>query len=566
MIWDSPNHFVVSIILTFAQTAHSKVQLPRPLLWFILLLIPFAFFVNLGVHPFIDDEGNRSLVALEMLWQKSFITPTLHGDYYYNKPPLWNWIIALSFSIWGEASEWSARFPAIIALLGFGGTIYYFVRQELGEIKGLLAAFIFLTCGRILFWESLLALIDISFSWVMFTLFMVVYQQGQKKAWSRLFLFSYLLMVIGFMFKGLPAIVFQGFTLIAYLISVKEWKRLFSLAHIASGLFSVALLTVYYWAYHQENSLENIFQALFVESGKRTAVAYSIGDTLTHIAGFPLELFYHFLPWTFLPLLLLNKSYRSAAFRQPFVRFCVLIFVVNISVYWLSPNFYPRYILMLIPLGFIALVALIPAQWSVDDKLQLVLRWLFGLFLLVMLIAAVVTGFIEDTQPLSFLYLRSGIAALGLLVLIWLFWKMPQSQVFIVIAGLLFFRIGFNLLALPPRAIDSRAERIKTATLAFAERWEERDIAVFNDTHMEPAASFYLENSLNYIVPRQRSDFQLDRDYIYNPEQYSSELFRAPLDSFLVRHRKVTHYYVARLKSTNPRLIEAQTIGENPGF
>jgi len=83
---------------------------------------------------------------------------------------------------------------------------------------------------------------------------------------------------------------------------------------------------------------------------------------------------------------------------------------------------------------------------------------------------------------------------------------------------------------------------------------------------MEPAASFYLENDLHYIVPRQRSDFQLDRDYIYNPEQYSNELFKAPIDSFLVRHRKVTHYYIARLKSTDSMRIEQQTIGGNPGF
>ncbi|MEL7221604.1 MAG: hypothetical protein AAGJ93_09815 [Bacteroidota bacterium] len=541
-------------------------QLPRPLLWFILLLLPFAFFVNLGVHPFIDDEGNRSLVALEMLWQNSFVTPTLHGDYYYNKPPLWNWLIALSFSLWGSASEWSARFPAVLSLLGFGYTIYYFVQKEWGRVKGVLVALFFLTCGRILFWESLLALIDISFSWAMFTLFMVVYQEGQKKSWRRLFLFSYLLMVVGFMFKGLPAIVFQGLTLVAYLVSIKEWKRLFSITHIASGLLSVSLLAVYYWAYHQENSLENVFQALFVESSKRTAVAYSVGDTLEHVVGFPLELFYHFLPWTFLPLLLFNKTYRLAALKHPFVRYCLLIFVVNISVYWLSPNFYPRYILMLVPLGFIVLVALIPDQWSIDDKLYLGVRWLLGLFVLVMLGAAVVTYFIEDTQSLSYLSLRSGVAVLGLLGLVWLYWKMPQAQFFIVVAGLLFFRLGFNFLALPPRAIDSRSERIKTATLAFAERWQGRDLAVFNDTHMEPAASFYLENDLHYIVPRQRNNFTLDRDYIYNPEQYSNELFMTPIDSFLVRHRKVTHYYVARLKRTDSLFIEAQTIGENPGF
>ncbi|MEO0727709.1 MAG: glycosyl transferase, partial [Bacteroidota bacterium] len=93
-------------------------QLPRWLLILILVLIPLAFLVNLGVQPFIDDEGNRATVALEMIWSGNFITPTLHGEYYYNKPPLWNWILALSMWIHGGASEWAVRFPAVLALWG----------------------------------------------------------------------------------------------------------------------------------------------------------------------------------------------------------------------------------------------------------------------------------------------------------------------------------------------------------------------------------------------------------------------------------------------------------------
>ena len=39
------------------------------------------------------DEAIRSLVALEMKLSGNLITPTLHGEYYYNKPPLYNWIL-----------------------------------------------------------------------------------------------------------------------------------------------------------------------------------------------------------------------------------------------------------------------------------------------------------------------------------------------------------------------------------------------------------------------------------------------------------------------------------------
>ena len=105
-----------------ASKIHNQVQLPRWLLISILLLIPLAFLVNLGVQPFIDDEGNRTTVALEMLWSGNFITPTLHGEYYYNKPPLWNWILALSIWLHGQTTEWATRFPSVLALFGFSWT------------------------------------------------------------------------------------------------------------------------------------------------------------------------------------------------------------------------------------------------------------------------------------------------------------------------------------------------------------------------------------------------------------------------------------------------------------
>ena len=62
--------------------------------WFyiaaIFLLLP-ALLINLGILTFIDDEGIRSLVALEMKLSGNYITPTLNGEFYYNKPPLYNW-------------------------------------------------------------------------------------------------------------------------------------------------------------------------------------------------------------------------------------------------------------------------------------------------------------------------------------------------------------------------------------------------------------------------------------------------------------------------------------------
>ena len=549
-----------------ASKIHNQVQLPRWLLISILLLIPLAFLVNLGVQPFIDDEGNRTTVALEMLWSGNFITPTLHGEYYYNKPPLWNWILALSIWLHGQTTEWATRFPSVLALFGFSWTIFRYVRRHFSWERAALVTLMFLTCGRVILWESLLGLIDLTFSWVIFTMIMVLYHESERERWGRMFLLSYLLMAVGFMFKGLPAIAFQGLTVLLVLYYRKAWRQLFSLAHIGSGLLAVGLIAAYYAVYHQYHSLETVFQVLFVESGKRTAVAYGWWDTIKHVLNFPIELSYHFLPWTVLLLFLFRKSLRVKLSENDFVRFCRYALFVNLVIYWLSPNFYPRYILMLVPLGFVQLVHLIPEMKQENDRLYMIVRILLGLFLLVLTGGSIAPVFVEDTQFITGLVWKSGLVFLLMVGLFVVYWRRPQWQYFLLIAGFLLFRLGFDILALPPRAVDSSAQRLRDSTVEFAERWQGRELYVFLESHMEPANSYYLQRGMDGIVFRKKEGFNQDDFYIYNPMQYDRSLFGPPVDSFVVRHAGHPVYYVGQLRSVEPEEIEAKTIGQRPTF
>ncbi len=551
-----------------ASKIHKQVQLPRWLLVLILLLIPMAFLINLGLQPFIDDEGNRTTVALEMLWSSNFITPTLHGEYYYNKPPLWNWILALSIWLHGSASEWATRLPAVLALFGFSATVFHYCRKHLSQERALLVAFMLLSCGRIIFWESLLGLIDLAFSWVIFTMIMVLYHESKEERWGRMFLFSYLLMAIGFLFKGLPAIAFQGLSVLLILYYRKAWKQLFSIAHIGSGLLAVAIIASYYVVYNKYHSLETVFQVLFVESGKRTAVAYGWWDTIKHALNFPLELSYHFLPWSALLLLLLRPSSRKRLHESDFVRFCRYAFFVNIIIYWLSPNFYPRYILMLVPLGFIQLVSLIPEEAKpTKDWLYWTIRGILGLFMFVLAAGALAPIFVEDCQFIPGLLWKAGISFALLLSLFILYLKQPKWQYFLVVAGFILFRVGFDLLAIPPRDHDSSAQRLRDSSIEFAKHWQDRDdLYVFYETHMEPATSYYIQGTLDRPVQRKESAFTTTDYYIYNPKQYDWGLFEAPVDSFIVRHAGYPVYYVGKLKDTDIETIKEMTIGERPSF
>ena len=60
----------------------------------ILLMLPFAFLLNIDLMPLISDEPTRAIVTLEMILFGNYITPTINGEFSYNKPPLFTLLLA----------------------------------------------------------------------------------------------------------------------------------------------------------------------------------------------------------------------------------------------------------------------------------------------------------------------------------------------------------------------------------------------------------------------------------------------------------------------------------------
>ena len=97
-----------------------------------LLLVGFSiflFFYGLGSFGLIGaDEPRYAQVAREMLARHDWITPTLGGKPWLEKPVLYYWQAMLSFSIFG-VSDWAARVPSAIdaTLMVLG--VYLFLRR-----------------------------------------------------------------------------------------------------------------------------------------------------------------------------------------------------------------------------------------------------------------------------------------------------------------------------------------------------------------------------------------------------------------------------------------------------
>jgi 4-amino-4-deoxy-L-arabinose transferase-like glycosyltransferase len=423
----------------------------------IILLLP-ALLINLGLLPLIDDEAIRALVAIEMDLKNDYITPTLANNLYFKKPPVYNWILLLNFKLTGSYSEWAVRFPNILFLLGYGFSIYALIRRRVGDTLAIVAAAMFVSTGRVLFYESFHGLIDISYSWLLFCNFIWMYNLREKRKHLQLFLVSYLVTGITFLMKGIPSIAFQGITLLVLFTGNGEFKRLFSWKHMVGIIVFIIITGSYYLAYYLNNA-EFFFQlldTLFSESADKSVTGSGFKDIAVHFIRFPAEVFYHFLPWTLLAWFFFTKTSRDLIKQNGFLRYLLQVFLFNILIYWVSPVTYPRYILMLVPLLFIVLAVLYYENIKVSEKTEK--RCNRILLVISMVLCSVhlvipVTGLVRFIPWCWEKSIVLFIVSAGVLVFVHFRFR---KQLVALILLLFILRISFNYFVMPYRAIDCK--------------------------------------------------------------------------------------------------------------
>lgn len=471
----------------------SKLKI-SPIAFFIIAMIIAipAFFINLGDQPMIDDEAIRALVAFEMLEKGDLVTPTIAGEIYLKKPPLYNWLILASFQLFGSYDELVVRIPMILSLFVFTILIFYFFRKEMNDRLAVLVALMFLTSGRILIYESFYGLIDITYSMVIFTFFMHIYRCFMRGNFLWLYLSAYLLIAIAFLMKGLPSIAFLGITLLVLFVSNKKFKLLFHWSHFLGMLLFILIVGGYYFLYFSRNSFPalEMLDVVLGESTRRTIVRFGFWETVLHILIYPLEVIYHFLPWGLLALLFIKKGSLRLVIKNPFMRYISLVFVANIVIYWTSPEVFPRYILMLIPLLF-GVFAFLYLDQQKERSLPLnLIEWIFGGLITVSILLGIGIFFIDLPLSPRHIYMTASFLILFFILLTYLFWMDKLNRLIWVVMFLLIFRIGFDLLVIPARLADSEEIIGKELAREIAVASEGSELKFYWDPDIDPEAYY----------------------------------------------------------------------------
>ena len=119
-------------------------MIPKSAVYMLVALSLLLFVPKLGMPLLDPDEGLYAEIAREMLTSGDWVIPHVNGLPYLEKPPLYFWLTALTFQLFGP-SEWATRLWSAISALGTVLLTWRIGRRLYGAPAGLLAGVVVAT-------------------------------------------------------------------------------------------------------------------------------------------------------------------------------------------------------------------------------------------------------------------------------------------------------------------------------------------------------------------------------------------------------------------------------------
>lgn len=422
----------------------------KTLLFFGFLAAYFvAAIINLGLLPLNGEEPRRALISIEMLQNGNYTAPTTMGWEYYNKPPVYNWILALSMWLTGSTSEMAVRLPSLVFMVLWAISNFYIVRKLSSVTVAILSSVFFLTSFDIYFWGlNNGGEIDIFYGFIAYLQIASIFYFNHTRQWTKLYFWSGLLCAIGFLTKGFPSILFEGLTLLVVCIMDRSIRVLLKWQVLLGLLAFILPVGGYLLVYSNSGGNLNRFLInLLKESFNKSAIGEQAEKFIRKSIAYPFEFLKNLAPWSLFLLFLFQKRIRTELFKNQLVRFSFLFILINILPYWFTGHPKMRYVYMFLPFAMIIIaniVVLLGEQYrQMVDK---ILRWLIILFA-GLLIGLIVLPFYKTVPVVSVV-----VGAVLLAVFIFLYWKAARPNLLLYFcAGIVLLRLVFSITFLPLR-------------------------------------------------------------------------------------------------------------------
>jgi 4-amino-4-deoxy-L-arabinose transferase-like glycosyltransferase len=267
----------------------------------------FLFLYGLGQFGLIGaDEPRYAQVAREMLERHDWVTPTLGGRPWLEKPPLYYWQAMLAYRIFG-VSDWAARLPSALDATLLVLAVYFFLRR-IGRGFEVDGALITASSAAIIGYARA-ASMDMALA-AAFTVGMLgwwAWRESGKRIYLAVF---YGFLALGMLAKGPVAPFLAGVVIVLYAAAVRELRLLLKMLWLPGILLFCAIALPWYFAVQVRHP--EFFHEFVVEH---------------NLGRFSQNRYHHTEPfWYYLPV--------TALALVPWTVFVITAFVQRVRLWW----------------------------------------------------------------------------------------------------------------------------------------------------------------------------------------------------------------------------------------
>jgi 4-amino-4-deoxy-L-arabinose transferase-like glycosyltransferase len=316
----------------------------------------FLFFFGLAHFGLIGaDEPRYAQVAREMLARHDWVTPTLGGTPWLEKPVLYYWQAMVAYGIFG-VSDWAARLPSAVDAACMALAIYLFLRRfrRGAELDGgLMTAS---AAGVIGFARAASMDMPLAATFAISLLAWYAWQESGNKGFLAAF---YTFIALATLAKGPVAPVLAALIIVAFAFAKGDKRLILRTLWVPGILLFTALALPWYAAVQLRNA--QFFREFILQH---------------NLARFGTNLYHHKEPfWYYAPVMLIAlapwsvfalaalakaadvwcRQRRSLRSEDAFPTFLIIWMIVPLVFFSISQSKLPGYIVPVIPAGTLLL-------------------------------------------------------------------------------------------------------------------------------------------------------------------------------------------------------------------
>ncbi len=451
----------------------------RGFLFLLCIVAVVVIFYNIGTIPLLDpDEPVYAETPKEMIKYNEYLSPRIYGEYWYDKPPMYYWLVAGSYKIFG-INEFAARFPsAFLAVLSV--LVMYYYGSKLFNKRAAACGALVLVTSLEFFYLGKAAVTDITLNFCLMVSLLAFI--------NRQYYIFYIFAGLATLTKGPVGLLFPGAILFLYFLFSGRWQEMKHMK-ILSGVLVFSLVALPWYIYMYINH-GNAFVETFLGFHNITRfTSPEHPETVWWYYYIPV-LILGFFPWSAVMVQSVWKSFTDSRHDYPQLLYLNIWAAFIFVFFTISQTKLVSYILPMFPP--LALIV----GWNIDRlwdyrRSQRIISWPLLYSILTILLG---TGMFLGLKYIP--ELTNGVIAVLILfsislTIVWFFiWQRDMAKVFWVkvITGVVFSLILLGIM-FPQAAPRFTAKYIAQS---FIRQYDGKS-PIYVTKFLHPGFTFYSE-------------------------------------------------------------------------